>query len=84
MDFVTRLVEPLSSLADVIGTCVLQVVGFVLPVTLTKDLAAPIGWLALLTAGLALGEAAKKLTWTIVGVGWALVVIRIALEVIRA
>lgn len=84
MELIHRLLESLSSLADTIGAYVLAAIGFILPVALTPELAAPIGWLALLTASLALGEAAKKLTWAIVGIGWILIVVRIALEVIRA
>lgn len=84
VDLIRRLLEPLSSLAETIGACALAAIGFILPVALTPELAAPIGWLALLTGALALGEAAKRLTWVIVGLGWALIVIRIALEVVRA
>ncbi len=42
----------------------------------------PIGWLALVTAGLAVAEVVRKLTWVVVGVGWLLVTIRIVTGVV--
>jgi hypothetical protein len=83
VDFVLGLVERLNSLAGAIGAWLLGAVGLILPVALPLELAAPIGWLVLLTLALVLGEVARKLTWVIVGIGWLLIAIRIVLVVIH-
>ena len=83
MDLVLGLIERLNSLAGVVGAWLLDAIGLILPVALPAELAAPIGWLVLLTLTLVLGEVARKFTWVIVGIGWLLIAIRIVLVVIH-
>lgn len=82
MDLIARLLAGLNVLAVKLGTWLLGAVGLLLPVSLPPELAVPVGWLTLLTAGLVLGEVARKLTWVLVGVGWLLIAIRIVLVVV--
>ena len=51
---------------------------------LPSKLAAPVGWLVALTAVLALAEAARKLTWVIVGIGWLLLAVRVVMVVLQS
>ncbi|MBI3030244.1 MAG: hypothetical protein HYY64_12095 [Candidatus Rokubacteria bacterium] len=83
MDLVVDLLEFVNSVARGIGLLILNAIQFVVPAaTIAGDLAAPIGWLALVTAGLATAEVARKLAWLVVGVGWLLIVIRIVMGVV--
>lgn len=77
------MLESLNWLAGTIGAWVLGAVGFILPVELPAELALPVGWLSLLTVGLALAEVTRKFTWIVVGMGWLLIAIRIVWVVIQ-
>jgi hypothetical protein len=69
------------TIAHGIGQLVVRAIQLVLPheASVLNSLIDPIGVLALLTIFLAVAEVAKKITWIIVVVGWALIVIRIVL-----
>lgn len=69
------------TIAHGIGQLVIRAIQLVLPgeTTVLSSLIDPIGVLALLTIFLAVAEVAKRITWIIVVVGWALIVIRIVL-----
>jgi len=83
MDLVINLLKFGNSVAEGIGLLILSAVRFVVPApTSVGDLAAPIGWLALVTAGLAMAEVVRKLAWVVVGAGWLLVMIRIVMGVV--
>ena len=83
MDLVISLLESVNAVAQGIGLLILSAVEFFVPTAkVSGDLPAPIGWLALLTAGLAVAEVVRKLTWVVVGVGWLLVTIRIVTGVV--
>ena len=78
MDVVLQVLVLVNAVAQRIGLMIVSGIGFALPVArISLDVATPIGWLALLTAGLLFAEIARKVTWVAVGVGWLLVVIRI-------
>lgn len=83
MEALIQLLERVNRLAEILGGWILGAIGLILPIALARDLAVPVGWLALLTAFVALGEAARKIMWIVVGVGWLLMAVRIALLVIR-
>jgi hypothetical protein len=84
MNLVIDALEFVNSFAQGIGLLVLSGVRFVWPAAAgaAEESAALIGWLALLTAGLAAAEVLRKLAWVAVGVGWLLVTIRIVLGVV--
>jgi hypothetical protein len=83
MDLVISLLESVNSVAEGIGLLILNAVRFIMPAAkVSGDLAVPIGWLALVTAGLAVAEVVRKLTWVVVGLGWLLVTIRIVHAVV--
>lgn len=85
MELVVKILGYVNGLADVIGVVILGLVQLIVPATaVARELATPIGWLALLTAGVVVAEVAKKLTWLVVGVGWLLIVIRIVMVVVQS
>lgn len=57
------------------------ILGDAIPETTFDGLVDPIGFLILLTIFLALAEVAKKIAWLVVVVGWALILIRVLVEV---
>ncbi len=73
----------LSTAAHWLGQLVASIVQAIVHYTLPTDLIDPIGVLILLTALLAISAIAKRLVWIIVLVGWILIIIRIAMEVLR-
>lgn len=81
MDLAIEILEFANSFARGIGLLVASAVRLLVPgaAHAAEDLAAPIGWLALLTAGLTVAEVVKRLTWVVVGVGWLLITIRIVI-----
>lgn len=72
----------LYTAAHGLGQLVANIVEAIVHYQLPADLLDPLGLLILLTALLAVAEFAKRLVWIIVLVGWILIVIRIALEVL--
>lgn len=83
MDLVIDLLELVNSFARGIGSLILGAVRLVVPaMKVPEDLSAPLGWLALLTVGLAVAEVAKKLAWVAVGVGWLLITVRIVMVMV--
>lgn len=84
MDLVVQVLEVVNSFAHAIGLLLLTAVQLVVPAAIPESLSAPMGWLVLLTASLAVTELAKKLTWLVVGTGWLLIAIRIAVVVVRS
>lgn len=84
-DILDQILAFIYSLAHGIGLVVVRAIQVVLPdeATVLNSLVDPIGVLALLTIFLAVAEVAKKITWLIVVVGWALIVIRIVLLALK-
>ncbi|HIC95916.1 TPA: hypothetical protein EYP12_04715 [Candidatus Bipolaricaulota bacterium] len=85
MEIIDRVLEFIYSVAHGIGQLVVRAVQLILPQTegVLDPLIDPIGVLALLTLFLGLYELAKRITWIIVIVGWALIIIRIVLVVLE-
>jgi uncharacterized membrane protein len=84
MDVTIQLLERLNAIATTIGGWLLAAVGLIMPGVVPSELAAPVGWLAALTAVLTLTEVARKLTWVIVGIGWLLLAVRVVMLVLQA
>jgi len=80
-DLLSQVLAFIYTIAHGIGQLVVKAIQLVLPneTGVLDALIDPIGVLALLTIFLAVAEVAKKITWIIVVVGWALIVIRIVL-----
>jgi hypothetical protein len=57
------------------------ILGDTIPETTFDGLVDPIGFLILLTIFLALAEVAKKIAWLVVIVGWALILVRVLVEI---
>lgn len=71
------------TLAHWIGQGIVALVEHIVPLQTPAQLVDPIGYLALLTLLLLVSEVAKKLVWGVVVVGWVLIGIRIALEILE-
>jgi len=71
------------SIAHLIGSLVGKVIGFIFPdIEIPENIIDSIGFLAVLTVFLILVQAAKKIAWIIVIVGWVLILIRILMIVL--
>jgi len=83
-DILTQVFSFLYTIAHGIGLLVVKAIQAIIPeADVLNSLIDPIGVLALLTIFLAIYELAKKITWIIVIVGWALIVIKIVLVVLH-
>lgn len=83
-DVLSQVFAFLYTIAHGIGQLVVKAIQTIIPEAQVLDtLIDPIGVLALLTIFLAVYELAKKITWIIVIVGWALIAIRIVLVVLK-
>ncbi len=79
-EILSAILTFLYSIAHYVGMLVIYLLGRILPAAkVPTDLVDPIGYLALLTAFLIIVQVAKKLTWVIVAIGWALILVRILL-----
>jgi len=83
-----QLLSFVQSTAELIGEGLVRLVNLVLPEhrEIGSDLVQPLGYLGLITVLLLLFgilEAARKVIWIVVAVGWVLLVVRIVLDALR-
>ncbi len=78
-----QLLTFIYTLAHWVGGLIVGLVEEIVPLQTPGQLVDPIGYLALLTVLLLVAQIAKKLVWGIVVVGWILIGIRIALEILQ-
>jgi len=83
-----QLLTFVQSAAELIGRGLVRILNLVLPEDreVGSDLVQPLGYLGLITAVLLLFgilEAARKVIWIVVIVGWVLLVVRIVLDALR-
>ena len=71
------------TIAHWVGGLIVGLVENIIPLQTPANLVDPIGYLALLTVFLVVAEVAKKVVWGIVVVGWLLIGVRVALEVLQ-
>ena len=77
-EFVSEMLVFVYSIAHYVGALVIYVFGLVVPqYNLHKDLADPIGFLAVLTGFLILYRIAQKVAWGVLLVGWLFAAIRV-------
>lgn len=85
-DFLDQVLTFLYTLAHWSGQLVARLVevilGDKLPANFFDGLIDPIGFLILLTLFLAVAEIAKRIAWLVVIIGWALILIRIVMELL--
>lgn len=84
-DIGDQILSFIQSAADLLGQGLVRLINLILPAghEVSGSLATPLGYLGLLTIILFLFgilEAARKVIWIIVGVGWVLMLVRIVLE----
>lgn len=77
-----------QSAAELLGEGLVRLLNLILPRdrAVGSELVQPLGYLGLITAILLLFgilEAARKVIWIIVGVGWALLLVRIVLDALK-
>jgi hypothetical protein len=83
-----QLLSFIQSTAELIGEGLVRLVNLVLPEgrEIGADLVQPLGYLGLITVILLLFgllEAARKVIWIVVVVGWVLLLVRIVLDALR-
>lgn len=83
-----QLLTFIQSGAELLGKGIVQLLNLVLPQgrEVGPDLVQPLGYLGLITVVLLLFgilEAARKVIWIVVIVGWVLLVVRIVLDALR-
>ena len=83
-----KILSFIQTAAELLGQGLVNLINRILPPghEISADLEIPLGYLGLLTVVLLLFgmlEAARKVIWIVVGVGWALMVVRIILEALR-
>lgn len=82
---IDRLLTFIQTIAETIGNWLVELIKQFTGVYL-KDLAVPIGYLGVLTLALtAFGalDAARKIVWLIVLLGWGLLILRIVIEILE-
>ncbi|QAA77253.1 MAG: hypothetical protein BIP78_1487 [Candidatus Bipolaricaulis sibiricus] len=84
-----QLLTFIQSTAELVGRGVVWLINLVLPAdrAVGPDLVQPLGYLGLITILLLLFgiiEAARKVIWIVVIVGWVLLLVRIVLDALRA
>ena len=84
-DLGDQILSFIQSAADLLGQGLVRLINLILPAghEVSDSLATPLGYLGLLTLILFLFgvlEAARKVIWIVVGVGWVLMLVRIVLE----
>jgi hypothetical protein len=81
MDEVT--LEAIKALLQSVGSAIFGLIQRILPqARLPADLVDPVGFLTVLTILVLLAGVARRIAWAVVGIGWALIVLRIGLSVI--
>ncbi|HAF71438.1 MAG: hypothetical protein XD60_1792 [Acetothermia bacterium 64_32] len=88
-DLGNKLLSFIQSAAELLGRGLINLVNLILPAgrEVSTDLTIPLGYLGLLTLVLFLFgviEAARKVIWIIVGVGWVLMLVRIVLDALAS
>jgi len=81
-EFFDQALTFLYSIAHWAGELISRLVEAVVGYKLPADLIDPLGFLILLTLFLVVAEVAKRIAWLVVVVGWALIVVRIVIEVL--
>ncbi|MGC9529320.1 MAG: hypothetical protein ACP5G2_01690 [Candidatus Bipolaricaulaceae bacterium] len=84
-DLGAQVLAFIQSAAELLGRGLVKLVNLVLPDgrAVSAELVVPLGYLGLLTVILFLFgvlEAARKVIWLVVGVGWVLMVVRVVLD----
>ena len=83
-EILAKILQFIHTVASWVGSLIAAVIHSVLPsITIPKDLIEAIGLMAILTIFLLIVQVAKKLTWIVVIIGWALILVRIVLLLIK-
>ncbi|MGQ9477870.1 MAG: hypothetical protein ACUVRH_05220 [Candidatus Bipolaricaulia bacterium] len=84
-ELLDQILAFLYSIAHGLGQLVIKAIQLILPEaeSALSSLIDPIGFLALLTIFLALFSFARGLVWIVIIVGWALIIVRIVLAVLK-
>ena len=83
-EILAKILQFIHTVSSWVGSLIAAVIHSVLPsITIPKDLIEAIGLMAILTIFLLIVQVAKKLTWIVVIIGWALILVRIVLLLIK-
>ncbi len=84
-DIIDKILAFVYSLGHLIGQGVVKLVATIIPsLEFPNELVDPIGVLAILTIFLAVAAIAKKLVWIVVIAGWALILVRLILVIVKS
>jgi len=81
--YLDQLLSFFYTVAHWAGGVIVGLLDSLLPLQTPQQLTDPIGFLALITVVLVVAEVAKKLAWLVVVAGWALIAVRVAMEVLQ-
>lgn len=79
-----KILEFVYTASHWLGQLIMSAVKAIFPnAEIPATLVDAIGFLSLLTAALVVAEVAKKLVWIVVGIGWLLIAVRVALIILE-
>jgi hypothetical protein len=72
------------SIAHWVGAGVFKIINWIFPkADIPNNIIDALGFLAILTVFLLLADTARKVLWIILGVGWALILVRILMVLVK-
>lgn len=84
-DILGRILAFIDTIAHYLGKGIISLIETIADVILPESLVIPVGYLAVMTIALALFglmEAARKIIWLIVLLGWGLIILRVVMEIL--
>ncbi len=84
-DILGKILAFIDTIAHYLGKGIISLIENIAGVILPESLIVPVGYLAVMTIGLALFglmEAARKIIWLIVLLGWGLIILRVVMEIL--
>lgn len=84
-DILGKTLAFIDTIAQYLGKGIIKLIGTVADVDLPNTLEVPVGYLSVMTIALALFglmEAARKVIWLVVLLGWGLIILRVVMEIL--
>jgi len=84
-EIVNQLLAFIYSIGHLIGQGFIRLITTILPsAPVPTELVDPIGLLSILTIFLVVAQVARKLTWIVVIIGWALILVRLIIVIVQS
>ncbi len=84
-DILGKILAFIDTIAHYLGKGIISLIENIADVVLPQNLIVPVGYLGVMTIALALFglmEAARKIIWLIVLLGWGLIILRVVMEIL--